>query len=51
MCSILGIETKSIPEGALREAFDRTISRGPDMSRIAMLRPSDGLEQPNSEYR
>ena len=34
MCSILGIETKSIPEGALREAFDRTISRGPDMSRL-----------------
>ncbi len=37
MCSILGIETKSIPEGALREAFDRTISRGPDMSRLVEL--------------
>ena len=37
MCYILGIETKSIPEGALREAFDRTISRGPDMSRLVEL--------------
>ena len=34
MCSIFGIETKSIPEEKLRECFDRTVSRGPDMSRL-----------------
>ena len=34
MCSIFGIEGKSIPEEKLRESFDRTISRGPDMSRF-----------------
>lgn len=34
MCSIFGIEGKSIPEEKLRECFDRTISRGPDMSRF-----------------
>ena len=34
MCSIFGIEGKSIPEEKLRECFDRTISSGPDMSRF-----------------
>ncbi|MDO4866632.1 MAG: asparagine synthase B [Clostridia bacterium] len=34
MCSIFGVEGKSIPEEKLRACFDRTISRGPDMSRF-----------------
>ena len=37
MCSIFGIEGKSIPEEKLRECFDRTISRGPDMSRFVEI--------------
>ena len=35
MCSIFGVETKTIPVQQLREHFDRTLSRGPDMSRLA----------------
>ena len=38
MCSIFGIEGKSIPEDKLRACFDRTISRGPDMSRFVEIR-------------
>ncbi len=34
MCSIFGVEGKSIPVEKLRECFDRTVSRGPDMSRF-----------------
>ena len=34
MCSIFGVEGKSIPEEKLRECFGRTVSRGPDMSRF-----------------
>ena len=34
MCSIFGVEGKTIPVEKLREGFDRTISRGPDMSRF-----------------
>ena len=34
MCSIYGVTSKSIPVAKLKEGFDRTISRGPDMSRF-----------------
>jgi len=34
MCSIMGFTKLTIEEDALREFFDRTRSRGPDMSRI-----------------
>ena len=34
MCSIFGVTSRSIPEKTLRECFDRTVSRGPDMSRF-----------------
>ena len=34
MCSIFGVTDKSIPVSTLRACFDRTISRGPDMSRF-----------------
>ena len=34
MCSIFGIEGKTIPTDKLKACFDRTISRGPDMSRF-----------------
>ena len=37
MCSIFGVEGKSIPEAKLRECFDRTVSRGPDMSRFVEI--------------
>ena len=33
MCSIMGF-TKAVPEDRFREYFDRTKSRGPDMTRI-----------------
>ena len=32
MCSILGSDTKCIPAPLLMEGFERTVSRGPDMS-------------------
>ncbi len=35
MCSIMGVATKEISFQALKEGFDATVSRGPDMSRIA----------------
>ena len=34
MCSIMGTTSKTISEDQLRPYFDRTIPRGPDMSRI-----------------
>ena len=34
MCSIYGVTSKAIPVAKLKEGFDRTISRGPDMSRF-----------------
>ncbi|MCR4763109.1 MAG: asparagine synthase B [Lachnospiraceae bacterium] len=34
MCSIMGLTDRSIDMGTLREYLDRTISRGPDMSRV-----------------
>ncbi|MCI8810652.1 MAG: asparagine synthase B [Oscillibacter sp.] len=34
MCSIMGFERKTLTEEELRPYFDRTISRGPDMSRV-----------------
>ena len=34
MCSIFGVTSKSIPEQELKAAFDRTLSRGPDMTRF-----------------
>ena len=37
MCSIFGIEGKSIPAEKLRECFGRTVSRGPDMSRFVEI--------------
>lgn len=34
MCSIFGLIGKSIPQNVIKECFDRTLSRGPDMSRL-----------------
>ncbi len=34
MCSIFGITGKKIPVSELKACFDRTVSRGPDMSRF-----------------
>lgn len=34
MCSIFGIQSKSIPAEQLKACFERTVSRGPDMSRF-----------------
>ena len=34
MCSIMGFTTRSIPYETMQECFERTVSRGPDMSRI-----------------
>ncbi len=34
MCSIVGIQSKSISRDQLQPYFDRTVSRGPDMTRI-----------------
>ena len=34
MCSIFGVTSKAVPVEKLKEGFDRTISRGPDMSRF-----------------
>lgn len=34
MCSIIGIQSKSIGREQLQVCFDRTLSRGPDMTRI-----------------
>ena len=37
MCSIFGIESKSVSPDKLTECFERTVSRGPDMSRLVEL--------------
>ncbi|MBQ3425305.1 MAG: asparagine synthase B [Clostridia bacterium] len=37
MCSIFGIEGKSVPQEELRACFDRTVSRGPDMTRFVEI--------------
>lgn len=34
MCSIMGFSKKTIGREEIREYFDRTKSRGPDMSRV-----------------
>lgn len=34
MCSIMGLTTKALSQNDFQEFFDRTISRGPDMSRV-----------------
>ena len=34
MCSIIGFADLEIPEEKFQEAFQRTKSRGPDMSRV-----------------
>ena len=34
MCAIMGFSKKTLSKEAVREYFDRTLSRGPDMSRI-----------------
>ena len=34
MCSIFGVTSKSIDRETLMTCFDRTLSRGPDMSRF-----------------
>ena len=37
MCSIFGVDSKSIPPETLRACFDRTVSRGPDRSRFTEI--------------
>ncbi len=37
MCSIFGIESRSMDPAVLKECFDRTISRGPDMSQFIQI--------------
>lgn len=37
MCSIFGVESKSLPRETLRQCFNKTISRGPDMSRLVEI--------------
>ena len=37
MCSIFGIEGKTIPTETLKACFERTVSRGPDMSRFVEI--------------
>ena len=37
MCSIMGFTSKSLTAEAVKEYFDRTVSRGPDMSRIETI--------------
>lgn len=37
MCSIFGVQSLSMPEDLLRQCFDRTLSRGPDMSRFEKI--------------
>ncbi len=34
MCSIVGFTSRKIPVSTLRACFDRTLSRGPDMTRF-----------------
>ncbi|MBP3484011.1 MAG: asparagine synthase B [Oscillospiraceae bacterium] len=37
MCSIMGFTSKSLTAESVKEYFDRTVSRGPDMSRIEVM--------------
>ncbi len=37
MCSIFGVTSKQIPVDTLKVCFDRTVSRGPDMSRFEKI--------------
>ena len=37
MCSIFGIESKAVSQELLKECFERTVSRGPDMSAMIEL--------------
>ena len=37
MCSIFGVTSKKIPVDTLKECFERTVSRGPDMSRFEKI--------------
>ena len=41
MCSIFGVTGKKFPADLLRTCFNRTISRGPDMSRFEPYGPED----------
>ena len=34
MCSIMGMIKRTVPFETLKQHFDATVSRGPDMSRI-----------------
>ena len=34
MCSIIGFTSDAIPPEEFRPFFDRTVSRGPDMTRV-----------------
>ena len=38
MCSIMGIDSKSVPQELLQECFDRTVSCGPDSTRTVETR-------------
>ena len=40
MCSIMGFSRKTLPIDAIEPYFERTVSRGPDMSRIIETRSS-----------
>ena len=37
MCSIIGFTSKKLTAQSVREYFDRTVSRGPDATRMAEL--------------
>ena len=37
MCSIFGVTSKQIPVDTLKQCFERTVSRGPDMSRFEKI--------------
>ena len=37
MCSIMGIEVKELSQEKIEECFARTVSRGPDMTRVMKL--------------
>ena len=37
MCSIMGIEVKDLSQEKIEECFARTVSRGPDMTRVVKL--------------
>ena len=39
MCSIIGFTSDAIPPEEFRPFFDRTVSRGPDMTRVEKAGP------------